>query len=642
MEKWTKRSIDFITGLALTGKKNPSVVPYKAAKTEISGKENKYFRRERPERHGVSSLLLYAMLGELEAEARANIHSLIVIKDGAVICECSREGYGVNTRHLAHSMSKTVMGLAVGFLVDEGRLDLDTPVVELLPEYRCENEHKLFHKISVRHLLTMSSFVKFSEAGSVTEADWCRAFFSSEVTEEPGSGFKYNSMNSYILAVIVSKIAGMGISEFLESRLFEPLGIKNYFWEKSSTGIEKGGWGLHMSVESWAKIGVMMLGRGRFGKERILSERWIAESTRPHAETSETLGDFNYGYHLWVERESDEFLFSGMLGQNVWVCPKNNIVAVISSGNNELFQVSPALSIIRRFLSEDDLMRVYSKDGAALLRAKEARFFDSRRWVNHLTPQRGLKYLLGFADARPYDSRWDRVLGKYTVADNNHGVLPVFIRVMQNNFLGGIESFEIAREGGAVRITFTEGGHGISFTAGFYEPHECVLDFGGEKYIAAASAVATVDSEGQELYKIELNFVEMPNSRQIRLYPDGKGQIRVVMTETPNEKLVEPFLDMIADSNKKISLGIDFIKRKFGKDYIEKKIKGVFSPELLAVSEKLENCRDIISAEEAAIGEQINVAKSLASMISRIVGSDEGEEQAKSSIFSNILGFFMK
>lgn len=642
MEKWTKRSIDFIMGLALTGKKNPSVVPYRAAKTEISGKETRYFRRERPERHGVSSLHLYAMLGELEAESRANIHSLTVVKDGAVICECSREGYSVNTRHLAHSMSKTVMGLAIGFLVDEGRLDLDSLVVDLLPEYRCENEHKLFCKISVRHLLTMSSFVKFSEAGSITESDWCSAFFASEVTEEPGSGFKYNSMNSYILAVIVSKISGMGISEFLKERLFEPLGIKNYFWEKSPTGIEKGGWGLHMSVESWAKIGLMMLGRGRFGKERILSERWIAESTRPHVQTSETLGDFNYGYHLWVERESDEFLFSGMLGQNVWVCPKNNIVAVISSGNNELFQVSPALSIIRRFLSEDDLMRVYSKDGIALLREKESRFFDSRRWVKPLAPQRGLKYLLGLADARPYDSRWDRILGKYAVADNNYGILPVFVRVMQNNFLGGIESFEIEKDGNSVRITFTEGAQKISFTAGLYAPKENVLDFCGEKYIAAASAEATVDSEGRELYKIELNFVEMPNSRQIRLYPDGKGRIRVVMTETPNEKLVEPFLDMIADSNKKISLGIDFIKRKFGKDYLEKKIRSVFAPELLAVSEKLENCREIIEAEETEINQQINVGKSLAALLSRFVGSEDGEEQTKNSVFSSILGFFMK
>ena len=99
---------------------------------------------------------------------------------------------------------------------------------------------------------------------------------------------------------------------------------------------------------------------------------------------------------------------------------------------------------------------------------------------------------------------------------------------------------------------------------------------------------------------------------------------------------------MIADSNKKIAIGVDFIKRKFGKDYLEKKIRSVFAPEFLAVSEKLENHREIIEAQEAELKEQINVGKSLAAVVSRFVGSLDGEEEEKSSILSNILGFFMK
>lgn len=640
MEKWIKRSVELIAGLALTGKPDPSVVPYRATKTELSPKESCSLKREKPERRGVSSTLLYEMLSELEAEERANIHSLMVVRSGSVIAECSRAGYDVNIRHLAHSMSKSVTSIAVGLLVDEGLLDIESRLVDLLPEYRSENEHPLFEKIKVRHLLEMSSFVKFSEAGCVTESEWCRAFFASSITEEPGSGFKYNSMNSYILAKIVTRIAGVGLTEYLEPRLFAPLGIKSYFWEMGPEGTEKGGWGLHLSVESWAKIGILLLCRGVYGGKRILSERWISESLKTHKETGEALGAFNYGYHIWVARESDEFLFSGMLGQNVWICPKNDIVAVISSGNNELFQASPALSIIRKYLSRDDLSHGMILRGVSLLREKQERFFESRRWVKTLEPQRGLRYLLGFSNPKPYDERWNRVLGEYSITKNNFGVLPVFIRLMQNNFLGGIESVGIEKMSDGVKISFVEGGVRYSFPAGFYEAKSSFLDFRGECYLISASAEACCDPEGRELFKIEMCLPEMPNTRQIRIYPEGESKIRVHMTETPNERLTEPFVEMLGESNKKITLAYDFIKRKFGEDYLTKKIRTVFSPEFIGVNRNAADSDELLEEENRKLDEEINLAASLASMILGFLGTED-EPPTKRNLISGLLGLFL-
>lgn len=640
MEKWIKRSVELISGLALTGKPDPSVVPYRAAKTEIPKMESRSLKREKPERCGVSSRLLYEMLGELEAEPRANIHSLMVVRADSVIAECSREGYGVNLRHLAHSMSKSVTSMAVGMLVDEGRLDTESFVVDLLPEYRTDSEHPLFGRIKVRHLLEMSSFVKFSEAGSVTETEWCRAFFSSRVTAEPGSGFKYNSMNSYILAKIVTRIAGVSLTEFLEPRLFAPLGIDNYFWEMGPESTEKGGWGLHLSAESWAKLGILFLKRGLWGKKRILSERWISESLKTHKETGEVLGAFNYGYHVWVGRESDEFLFSGMLGQNVWVSPKNGIVAVISSGNNELFQSSPALSIIRKYLSGDDLRGVSSIGSVSLLREKEERFFESRRWVTPLAPHKGLKYLLGLSDPTPYDERWDMVVGEYAATRNNYGLLPVFVRVMQNNYLGGIETVSISPLADGVKVAFTEGGVKYSFPAGFYGAKESMLDFRGERYLVSASAEACRDPEGRELFKIEFCLPEMPNSRQIRIYPEGDSKIRIMMTETPNERLTEPFIEMLGESNKKIALAYDFIKRRFGEDYIMKRIRTVFSPEFVGVNTAKDGAEELLDEENKKLDDEINIAASLASMILGFLGMD-GELPAKRNLLSGLLGLFM-
>lgn len=167
MEKWMKKTVELAAGLALTGKHNPSVIPYYPQKTVISGTEERYFTRTYPERVGVSSGRILAMLTALERERRANIHNLLVIKDGEVICEASHPGYDTNTWHLSHSMSKTLTGIAVGMLVDDGLLTTDTRLTDIYPNIFFRD--KRFRNITVSHLLTMSSGVRFSEAGSVTE-----------------------------------------------------------------------------------------------------------------------------------------------------------------------------------------------------------------------------------------------------------------------------------------------------------------------------------------------------------------------------------------------------------------------------------------------------------------------------------------
>ena len=119
MEKWKKRSIDLVTSLAFGSKGDPTVVAYYPQKTKISLPEERFFRRSTPEKHGISSKRLYNMLCELEGERRANMHNLMVLCGGEVICDCSADGYDVNTWHISHSMSKTVCGMVIGTLVDE-------------------------------------------------------------------------------------------------------------------------------------------------------------------------------------------------------------------------------------------------------------------------------------------------------------------------------------------------------------------------------------------------------------------------------------------------------------------------------------------------------------------------------------------
>ena len=298
MDKWFKRSVELLTSISFGKDGDKSVVPYYPQKIATSGAEARYFKRQTPESLGVSSKRLYNMLCELEDENRSNIHNLLILRDGEVICECSRDGYDTNTWHLSHSMSKTVTGMAVGMLVDDGLLSLDDRLIDLIPDVPYKD--KKFPQITLEHLLAMQSGVPFAEAGAVTETGWCEAFFKSTLKFAPGTDFAYNSMNSYILAKIVTKITGKSLTEFLEERLFAPLHIQNYFWEIGPEGIEKGGWGLFLSPESWAKIGLMLMQYGVFEDKRILSEDWVEKSTRKHATAPMIDGDVMtppFAYH---------------------------------------------------------------------------------------------------------------------------------------------------------------------------------------------------------------------------------------------------------------------------------------------------------------------------------------------------------
>lgn len=591
------KAIELIMGLAFTNKTNPAVIPYIPSKTSISDYELKHFHRTTPERRGISSRRIYDMLSAIEENQSANVHNIMILKDGEVISECSAPGYDINIRHLSHSMSKTLTGMAVGLLVCDGALSLNTRLVDIFPEMKYTD--KRFENITVHTLLNMTTGNPFSEAGTVTENEWTKAFFESKLSFAPGSDFSYNSMNSYILAKIVVRISGVSLESFIESRIFRPLEIKNYLFEVGPEGIEKGGWGVHLSPESWAKLGVMMLGGGVFEGKRVLPRAWVAKSTSTQMKVPDKVGDYNYGYQLWVHRKSSSFLFNGMLGQNVWVCPKNNIVVAVNCENNELFQKSAVLEIIERYLDTNVSSDPYYKNALPQLRERERTFFESRLWLTPKAPKKGLTYKLGLRSRTPFDSNFSKILGTYTFAQNNQGILPVFIRAMQNNYTGGIESVTFERQGERLFFISREGGINYRLEVGIYAFKTTVLNFNGEKYIVRALGEAAFNDDGHRIYKIALVFPEMPNSRKIKFTFGEDGRLVMKMSEIPNEKIAEPLVEGIYATNPKFAFAVKMLERRLGDRFINRKLESIFSPVLIGADTHSKRYTDILADEKA-------------------------------------------
>lgn len=145
---------------------------------------------------------------------------------------------------------------------------------------------------------------------------------------EPGAAFYYNSGASQLLTGILEKAVGMRTEDWARTRLFDPLGIADYAWDTTRSGMAVGAGGLRLSAASLAKIGVLVARGGLWEGRRIVGEAWIEESTGVRVPTPRGLaGRHGYGYQWWMNPASG-FSGRGYGGQYLFVHPEEGIVAV--------------------------------------------------------------------------------------------------------------------------------------------------------------------------------------------------------------------------------------------------------------------------------------------------------------------------
>ena len=617
MQRWKLRMLELLSGIALTYQSNPAVIPYHPSKTELPKVKKTPLLRTDPTRVSLSPDALASLLAELERENSVNLHTLIIQKDRNIVLAAAAPGYDLSTPHLSHSMSKTVIGMTVGVLADRGLIDIDAPVSAFFPERTFRD--KRGERMTVAHLLSMRSGISFAEVGSVTEERWEEAFFASSFAAPPGEQFAYNSMNSYLLARVAERAAGCDLFTFMEENIFRPLDIRDAFWERSPEGTVKGGWGLYLTTESWVRLGQLLLDRGRVGELQILSERWIAEMLSPRSETCAAMGDFLYGYHLWVSPDRTHVLFNGMLGQNVWIYPKAHVVVAMHAGNNELFSESACLGILHRFFHSENVYKLppvaHRTAAVRRLRDRERAFWESRS----PTPKeraRGLAVLLGLRHPEPYVPLWDRLIGEYDFCENNASLLPLFVRVMQNNYTGGIRRLSIVREGDDPVLYSTEGDATYRLPIGLYGYRESALRVRGEAYLVRA--LGTVRERGGTLiYTLTLVYPELPNTRTLELSIPMGGELCVQLSEMPNHRIAERFLGSIQREDARTDLLLKLMERRLGADFIQRKMEESFAPTLIGAKRGATSYTATLQRENAHLKERLRESEFLLSLLSR-------------------------
>jgi len=292
-----------------------------------------------------------------------NVHSLLILKEGKIACEAYFSGYtwnydrkryrgefvdfSVASLHNLASITKSVTSILLGVAIDRGFIPgVDEKVMAYFPEYVPPDP--LVHTITLHHLLTMTSGLKWNEEElpySDQKNDLIRLFrvknplrfiLWKPLVDAPGARFTYNSGGTNIMGEILRRATGMPMDDFAKITLFDPLDIRQSRWEFLNPGLIFASGNLHLRIRDLAKLGQLFLNGGMWNGQRVISQAWIEASTRRYASPSDEVG---YGYHWWIEKylmgslQVEAYSAAGWGGQRLIVFPGLDLLFILTGGN---------------------------------------------------------------------------------------------------------------------------------------------------------------------------------------------------------------------------------------------------------------------------------------------------------------------
>ena len=283
--------------------------------------------RTSPESVGLRSSQVETLFDSLLAYPKTEIHSCIVMRHGKVVGEMYPAPFRAEYPHTQFSCSKTFVAAAVGIAISEKRLRLKDHLVAFFPDKLPNIVSWRLKSITVEDLLTMRSGFVVDTKMRNQSRQWIRDYLAHPMNAEPGKKFQYDSIDTYLLSAIVQKVTGMTVLDYLKSRVFDKLNIRDVQWELSPENINTGGWGLYIQSESLAKFGQLLLQRGKWQGEQLIPAAWVDAMMTRHTQSNTGTG---YGYQMWTCNYPTAWQANGAYGQFIIVVPKQDAVVVIT------------------------------------------------------------------------------------------------------------------------------------------------------------------------------------------------------------------------------------------------------------------------------------------------------------------------
>lgn len=278
---------------------------------------------------------------------RQRVTGFLLIKDGEVLAERYQYDRRPDHRFVSHSIAKSIVSIAVGLALAEKKIaSLDETIARYVPELA----GNAYGETTIRNMLRMSSGVPFEEVydGKDDLAKFSRlrfaqdsvaAFRAFNVREvEQGTRFHYASNQTVALTLLLRAVTGSSMSEYLTTRLWQPMGAEaDATWIRMKDGTEVGSGSFNAVLRDYGRLGMLLANDGALGGRQILPKEYLRDATDWHRQPEafaprKATPYFGYGYQFWLfPGEKRRFALLGVYGQSIFVDPELKLVMVITA-----------------------------------------------------------------------------------------------------------------------------------------------------------------------------------------------------------------------------------------------------------------------------------------------------------------------
>lgn len=265
--------------------------------------------------------------------------SFLVIKKGKIIQERYWDGYKRNTASNSFSLAKTVSVLLLGKAIDDGKISsLRQKFSTFYPEY---SEKEFGKNLTLQHLASMEAGLDWKEdyknpflptAAAYYGFSLADIVFQNKLRQNPGDKFEYQSGATQLLGFAVGKAVGMPLSYYASAKLWKPLGMEqNAEWSTDDVGVEKAFCCIQSNARDFAKIGSLLLDKGRFQNIPLIDEKFVEQMVTP---TENSHGIYGLGVWTNYDVQIKHYYMRGLHGQYVIIVPEQDMI-IVRLGNKE-------------------------------------------------------------------------------------------------------------------------------------------------------------------------------------------------------------------------------------------------------------------------------------------------------------------
>jgi CubicO group peptidase (beta-lactamase class C family) len=277
--------------------------------------------------------------------AAERITGIIAVKDGEIVLERYAFGRGPDDRWISMSVAKSVTSTLIGAAVKDGLIgSINDPVVRYIPELK----GTAFDGVTIRHLMTMSSGVRWKEDYVDLSSDIALAggkemvggvpplvAYAARLDREaqPGTRRKYQTIDADMLGIVLSRaLKGRTLADYISEKIWQPFGMEaDATWIVDKAGIERGGCCLSITLRDYARIGMFMDEGARAGGRDVLADGWIHDAWTPQLSEPDKYV-IGFGFY-WQIRQDGGYEAVGAYGQSVTIYPKEHLVIAVNSAS---------------------------------------------------------------------------------------------------------------------------------------------------------------------------------------------------------------------------------------------------------------------------------------------------------------------